>query len=133
MSVLDNLTGQSDVLLEGLGGSINHNGGEAAIDAALAQLEGIAVVQVQHNGNIRILDYGSLNQLHQVGVVGISAGALGNLEDNGAMQLTGSLGDTLDDFHVVDVESTDCVAAIICLLEHLGRSNKCHWNHSFPY
>ena len=36
------------------------------------------------------------------------------------------LGDALDDFHVVDVESADGVAAVVCLLEHFGRSYQCH-------
>ena len=126
-----NLLGQSDVLLKGLGGSVDHDGGEAAVDAALAQLEAVAVIQVQSDGNLGVLDNSRLNQLHQVSMVGVGPGTLGNLQNDGALQLAGSFGDTLDNFHVVDVESTDGVAAVVGLLEHFFRSYERHWNQSF--
>ena len=44
MGILNNLLGQRDVVLKALGGSIDHDGGEAAVDAVLAQLKGIAVI-----------------------------------------------------------------------------------------
>ncbi len=131
MGVLDDLLGQSDVVLEGLGGAVDHDGGEAAVDAALAQLEGVAVVQMHADGEIEasgllsVLD-GSLNQLHQVGMLGIGARALGDLKDQRSMLLNSSLGDALDDFHVVYVESADGVAAVVGLLEHLFGSYDCH-------
>ena len=131
VSVLNDLTGDLDVLLEGLGGSVDHNGGEAAVDAGLAGLEAVAVVQVQSDGNFGALDNSSLNQLHQVGVVGVSAGTLGNLQDDRSLLFLASLGDGLNDFHVVDVESADSVAAVVSLLKHLGSSYKSHWNQSF--
>ena len=127
VSVLNDLLGDLDVLLEGLGRSVDHDGSEAAVDAGLAGLEAVAVVQVQSDGNFGALDNSSLNQLHQVGVVGVSAGTLGNLQDNGSLLLLASLGDSLNDFHVVDVESTNSVAAVVSLLEHLGSSNKSHF------
>ena len=131
MGVLDDLLGQGDVVLEGLGGTVDHDGGEAAVDAALAQLEGVAVVQMHADGEIEaggllgVLD-GSLNQLHQVGMLGIGARALGDLKDQRSMLFDGSLGDALDDFHVVYVESADGVAAVVGLLEHLFGSYDCH-------
>ena len=39
--------------------------------------------------------------------------------------------DTLNDLHVVDVESTDGVTAVISLLKHLGSSDQWHIYHSF--
>ena len=126
MGVLHDLLGDLDVLGEGLAGGVDHNGGETAVDAGLAGLEIRAVVQVQGDGDVGALDDSSLHQLHQVGVVGVGAGALGNLQDQGGLQFLSSLGDALDNLHVVDVESADSVAAVIGFLEHLGSGNQCH-------
>ena len=125
VGILDHLLGDLNVFGEGLGGSVDHDGGKAAVDAALAGLKAVAVVQMQADGQAG-LDDGSLHQLHQIGVVGVGAGALGDLEDQGSFQIFGGLGDALDDLHVVDVESADGVTAVIGLLEHFGSGNQCH-------
>ena len=78
---------------------------------------------MQHDGDVGALDGGGLHQLHQVGVVGVGAGALGHLKDQGSIQVPGGLGDALDDLHIVDVEGADGVAAVIGLLEHFGGGN----------
>ena len=57
--VLDDLLGDLDVLCEGLGGSVDHDGGEAAVDAGLAGFEVGAVVQMQNDGDIGAANYGS--------------------------------------------------------------------------
>ena len=88
---------------------------------------------MQRDGNFGALGNGGLNQLHQVSMVGIGAGALGNLQNHGSLLLTAGLGDALNDFHVVDVESTDGVAAVVSLLEHFGRSNQRHNDISLFY
>ena len=131
MSVLNNLLGDFYVLIEGLGRSVDHNGSKAVVDAGLTGLEGITMVQMQNDGDVGALDNSSLNHLNQVSAVSISAGALGNLQDYGSILLAASLGDTLNDFHVVNVESADSVAAVVSLLEHFSRCNKSHWNQSF--
>ena len=131
MSVLNDLAGDLDVLGEGLGGGVDHDGGEAAVDAGLAGLEVGAVIQMQSDGDLGALDDSSLHQLYQVGVVGIGAGALGDLQDNGSLLLAAGLGDALNDFHVVDVESADGVAAVVSLLEHLSCGYKSHLESSF--
>ena len=127
MSVLNDLLGDLNVLLEGLGGSVDHDGGEAAVDAGLAGLEAVAVVQVQSDGDLGALQNSSLHQLHEVRVVGVSTGALGDLQDNGSVLLAAGLGDTLNDLHVVNVESANSVAAVVGLLKHLGSSYKSHY------
>src|SRR5699024_3677789 len=50
MSIFHNTLGQLNVLSEGLGRGVDHDGGEAAVDAALADLEAVAVIQVQSDG-----------------------------------------------------------------------------------
>ena len=129
MGVLDHLFGALDVLSERLGGQVDHDGGEAVVDAGLAGLKAVAVVQVEHDGNLGALDHGGLHQLYQIGTVGVGAGALGYLKDHRCLLLTAGLGDALDDLHVVDVEGSDGVTAVIGLLEHLSGSDQCHNNH----
>ena len=130
MCIFHNLLGQGDVLIKGLGGGIDHDGGEAAVDAGFAQLEGIAVVQVQRDGDLGVLFDRGLNQLDQIGVVGVSAGTLGNLQNNRALQLTGSFRDALDDLHVIDIESANGIAAVVGLFKHFFCGDKWHNSYS---
>ena len=122
VGVLHDLAGQGDVVLERMLGAVDHHGGEASVDAGLADVKVLAVVQVQGDGQARVL-HGGLHQLHQVAVLGVFSGPGGHLEDDGRVGLLGSLGDTLDDLHVVHVEGTDGVAALVSLAEHLCGSN----------
>jgi len=130
VGVLNDLLGDLNILSERLGGSIDHDGGKAAVNAGLASLKAVAVIQMQTDGQAS-LDDSSLDQLGQISVVGISASALGNLQDEGSVDFHSSLSDTLNDLHVVDVESTDGVAAVISFLKHLSSSDQWHIYHSF--
>ena len=47
--VVNYFLGESHVLLVGEVRAVDHNGGEAVVDAVLAELEAVAVVEVQHN------------------------------------------------------------------------------------
>ena len=125
MGILHHLTGQGNVLGKGLGGGVDHHGSEAVLNAGLAQLEAVAVVQMQGDGQAG-LDDGGLHQLLQIGAVGIGPGALGHLQDQGGLQLGSGLGDALNDLHVVHVEGADGVTAVIGLLEHFLCCNQWH-------
>src|SRR5699024_1303382 len=57
MRVLNDFLGDLDVLLERLGGSVNHNGGKSAVDTGFAGLKAIAMIQMQRDRNIRILNH----------------------------------------------------------------------------
>ena len=63
----------------------------------------------------------SLYKLYQIDGVSVLSCSLGSLKDDRRIQLGSCLGDSLDNLHVVDVESANCIAALVCLLEHLGR------------
>ena len=71
------------------------------------------MVQVRDDRNIRALDNSSLYHLNEVGVVCVSACALGYLQDYRACCSWQNLGDTLNDLHVVHVESANSVAAVV--------------------
>ena len=57
VGVLDHLAGHLDVLLVGVVRAVDHDRREAGLDARLAQLEGVAVVQVQ--GEVELAALGS--------------------------------------------------------------------------
>ena len=130
VSIFHHLAGQSDILSKGLGGCVDHHRGEAVVNAALAQLKAVAMIQVQADWQTRFND-GGLHQLHQIGAVGISPGALGHLQNHRGIELGGGAGDTLNDLHIVYIECTDGVAALIGLFEHFLRSNQWHRYISF--
>ena len=123
--ILDDLTGKSDVVLKRLRGSVDHNGGKAAVDAGLTKLKAVAVVKMKRNGQT-CFDNSSLHQLHKIGVICIGTGALGHLKDERCIELCCSFGDALNDFHVVDVESSYGVTALIRFLKHFGCGNQWH-------
>ena len=126
MGVLHDLLGDLNVLRKGLAGGIDHDRGKAAVNAGLAGLKVGAVVQVQCDGNLGAFNHSGFHQLHKVRVVGVGAGALGNLQNQRSLLLPGSLSNALDDLHVVDIECADSVSAVIGLFEHLGSGNQCH-------
>ena len=117
--VLNDLFGQRDVLFIRQGGTVDHHGGETAVDAALAGLEIRTVVKVQRDGKTGLL-LGSFDQLDKIGVVRVGTRALGNLQDQRRIQLFRRFGDALDDLHVVDVERADGIAALVGVFEHFG-------------
>jgi hypothetical protein len=111
VGVLDDLAGDFDVLLERLVGGVDHDAGEAFVDALLAQLEGVAVVEVDGDRDGGEAD-GRFDELLEVDRVGVGTRALGDLEDDRGLFLFAGLDDGLDEFHVVDVESTEGVFAL---------------------
>ena len=92
VSVLNDLTGERNVILKGLGGCVDHDGGEAAVYAGFAKLIAVTVVKMECYGKSSLLDR-SLNKLHQIGVVCVRARALGHLEDDRSFVLCGGLCD----------------------------------------
>ena len=125
VSVLNNLLGNSDVILEGMMRTIDHDRSESAVDASLADLKISAVVKVKSKINARILD-SSLSKRHQILLLSVLSRAGGNLKNNRRLSLSGSLSDRLNDLHIIDVESADSISASVSLLEHLSSSYKCH-------
>ena len=128
--ILDNLTGQLDVLFKRQVRAVDHNGSKSAVNASLAGFKIGAVIQMQNDRQIHAallsVEQSRLNQLHQIHMLRIGARALGNLKNHRRLFHRGSLGDALNNFHVVDVESTDGVMSFVRFLKHLGRGNKTH-------
>ena len=125
VGVLHHLFGEGDVILEGLGGGVDHDGGKAAVNAAFADLKIRAVIEVQGDGQAGI-GLGGLHELDEIDVLGILARAGGHLQDQGGIHLRCGLGDALDDLHIVHVERADGIAAFIGFPEHFLRRYDWH-------
>ncbi len=125
VGVLHHLAGEGHVVLVVVVAAIDHHRGKAPVDAGFADFKIRAVVQMQGDGQAGIGN-GGLHQLGEVDMLGVLAGAGGNLEDDGGLLLGGGLGDALDDLHVVHIEGADGVATLIGFFEHLGSSDKRH-------
>ena len=108
--------GHGDVLFKGMVRTVDHHGGEAAVHAGLADVEIRAVIQMEHNREIGFQQTG-LNELHNIMLSSILAGPGGNLEDERGLFLGSRLHDSLNDFHVVDVERADGIVAFIRFLK----------------
>ena len=125
VGVFDDFFGDLDVLVERLVAGVNHHAGETFINALFAQFEGVAVVQVDGDGDVGQADR-RLDEFLEIDRVGVLAGAFGNLEHQRRLFLFAGLDDGLDEFHVVDVERAERVFAFQRLCKQLF--GMCQWH-----
>ena len=126
MRIVNNLLCQGDILLVRQVRTVDHDRREAHVYARLAQLERITVIQVQHD--LRMLATQLLSVLNSTlshvtkqSLVRIVTSALRNLKDHRRLCLNSSLNNSLQLFHVIEVESGDRVSTLDGLSEHLFR------------
>ncbi len=128
VGVFDHLAGERHVLVVGEVAAVDHHRREAHVDARFAEFEGVAVVEVQADGDVAAqllgILYGSLGHVAQDGLVGVFACAARNLKDDGRCGFDASLYDGLHLFHVVEVEGRNGIFARHGLFEHLSGINQ---------
>ena len=127
VGVIHDFFANFDVFLERLVAGVNHHTGEAFINTFLAQLEGIAMVEVDGDGNVGEAD-GGFDEFLEIDRIGVLARALGDLEHQRRFFLLASLNDGLDQLHVVDVEGAEGVFAVQGFGEQVA--GMCQW-HNF--
>jgi hypothetical protein len=127
VGVIDDFFAEFGVLFERVMAAINHHAGEPFVDAFLAKFEGVAVVEVDGDGNGGEAD-GGFDEALEVNGIGVLAGALGDLEHDRGFFLFAGFNDGLEQFHVVDVESAERVFAFEGLGEQLF--GVCQWHNS---
>ena len=125
VSVFDNLFGDADVFRESVRACVNHDGSETAVHAVLAESKAVAVVKVQSNGKTAGFDR-RFDHFLEVDGVGVLSRACGDLQNKRSLLFGSGFDDTLDNLHIVDVERTDGVTAVVCFLEHFGSGNQWH-------
>ena len=120
VSIVYNAFSQFNIFFKGVFAAVNHNGGEATVNASLADFEIFTVVKVQADGQAAVFNC-SFNQFHQVNVASVFTSASGNLQNEGSLFNFCCFNDTLDDFHVIYVESTNSILAFIGFFKHFSR------------
>ena len=119
VSIFHDLSGQSNVILEGFGRGVDHNGSKAAVDAGFAQFKSITVIQMKSNGKTGLFNCG-FHQFHQIGMICIIACALGNLKNQRSIKIFRCLGNSLDDFHIIYIKCTNSISTVIGFFEHFS-------------
>ena len=100
VSVLNDRTRQSNVLVVGEVRTVDHHRGEAHFDTALAELEAITVAQER--------------------LVSVLTCAAGYLKNDRRLRFDCSADDSLQLLHVIEVECWDSVATLDSLSEHIA-------------
>ena len=121
--VVDDLLGELDVVLERKGAAVDHDRREAGVNAALASLVAVAVVEVEDDLRLLAAEFlGVLNRafghVAENRGVRVLARALGDLHDDGRLGLDRGLDDGLHLLHRVEVECGNGVTALDRLCEH---------------
>ncbi len=125
VGVVDDFLAELDVFVEGMVAAVDHDAGEAFVDAFLAEFVGIAVVEVDGDGDIGEAD-GGFDEFFEVDGVGILAGAFGDLEHDGRFFLFAGFDDGLEQFHIVHVEGSQGVFALEGLCKQVARVGQWH-------
>ena len=123
VSVLNHLLSQRYVLVVGEVATVDHNRRETHIDAILAELERVTVVEVQNDRNVltQLLSVlnSTLSHIAEQSLVSVLTRTRRNLQDYGRAALNASRDDSLHLLHIVKVESGDSIATLDSLSEHL--------------
>lgn len=125
VGIVHDLAADLHVLLKRIVGGINHHAGEALINALLAQLEAVAVVEVHRDRDGAQADR-RLDELLEINRMGIVPRPLGDLEHHGRLLLLAGLDDGLQQFHVVHVERAQRVLALQRLGKKVFRMGEWH-------
>ena len=114
---------EGHILVVGQGRAVDHHRRKAHVDAALAGLEAVAVVEVKDDFRMGATEFlgvfhGTLGHIAQQGLVGVVARAFRHLQNDGRLGFHSGHDDGLELFHVVEVEGGDGIAAVHSLGEH---------------
>ena len=113
-----NELGEGDVVLEGLVGAVDHDGGVAGAEGLHAAIVAVAVIEVQGHGHGGALS-GGLDHAVEVIETGLLDGARGGLHDDGGLGLLRGGQDGHDELEVLDVEGADGVVVLLRVEQHL--------------
>ena len=126
--VFRNLFGQLYVLVKGQLARVYHDGRKAVVHALLAKLKAVAVVEVQAYRQPAVFD-GSLDELFEINHFRILPRAVAHLKYEGRAALDARLHDALNGFHIVYVERSDGISAVVCFGKHFLAC--CQWHFEF--
>ena len=119
MGIFHDLFCQSNIIFEGVLGSINHDRGKSAVNTGFARFEIGAMVKVKCDREVVVFQ-GCFNEMFQIARLGVFSGTGRSLKNNRGLKVRSCVGNSLDDFHIIDVESPDGIMAGIGFFEHFG-------------
>ena len=124
MGQFHQLGGLGHVLVDGVVAAVEHDAGEAGLQAGLGAFVA-AVVQVQghRHGDVQGLHHGLHHGGHGLVAGHVFARALGNAQDHRAVHLLRGEQDGLGPLQVVDVELTHGIVAVPGLFQHFSGGN----------
>lgn len=108
------------ILLNGVMGSVEHDGGKSGLHTFLTSFVS-AVIQMQRNGNGNVqLLYHSLNHgCHCLETGHILTGSLGHTKDDRRIAFLSSQKNCLRPLQIIDVELTYRIVSCFSLIQHL--------------
>ena len=118
MCIIHHFFGNRHVFLIIEMGTVDHNGGKAAVNALLAQLKAGAVIKMQRNRQAGFF-HRRLYHMIQIAVMRVFAGRTRNLQNNRGIQFLAGFHNALHNFHIVHVERADRITAVIRLFKHV--------------
>lgn len=128
MREIADLLGEFDVFVVRQVRTVDHDGRKAALDAALAQVEAVAMVEVKHDGNVESEFVGifdrALGHMAQHCLVGVFPSPRGDLKNDRTLRLDAGLDNGLKLLHVVEIVGGNGITALYRLLEQLDRIAK---------
>ena len=124
VSVGNNLLRELDILFERKRTAVNHDRAEARINAALASLKAVTVVEVKDDLGLLATEFlsirdGTLSHVAQNRGVSVLTRTLRNLHNDGRLRLDCRLNNRLHLLHCIEVERRDRITALDGLCEHL--------------
>ena len=105
---------------------VHHHAREPELDRVEARLRLVAVVEVEHDRDLRRRLGGRGDQVAHVVLARVGERPARDLDDHRRVDLLCRGDDALDLLHVVRVERSDAVAALGGLVEHLAQCGKGH-------
>jgi hypothetical protein len=106
--------------------AVHHHAREPELDRHEARLGLVAVVEVEHDRDVRRTVDGGQDEVAEVFGPGVRDRAARGLHDDGRLDLLRARDDALELLHVVDVERPDAVSALGGFVEDLAQCGKRH-------
>ena len=131
VGVVGAFLGDLDVVLVVMVAAVDHDGGVAVVAAGLYEIDGVAVVAVDGDGDFGVVFDGGIDDGLQVPDVGVFCGHPWKSAGCRELFFDGAgLDDGLVKFHIVDVEGSDGKAARVGQIEHRFGG---HQRHRAPF
>ena len=120
--IFNNLLCKSNIFFIWKWRTVNHNRSKSTVNTCFASFKVRTVVKVKGNRKTCFFSC-CLYHSNKVTVWCILSCTCWTLKNNRSVKLLCSTGNTLYNFHIIYIESTDSISAFICFFKHFSSSN----------